>query len=85
MQRLLPLMAILMLAACSEPKLPPPNTAQTLYDTRDQAVQVTVSSVTPPASAVLVSAAGVRYQAPGLSLLSGPHPLTIRHRASASA
>jgi hypothetical protein len=75
MQRFLPLIAVVAMSACSGPKLPAPNTAQATYDGRDQAVQVTISSVALPASAVLVSAAGARYQAPGLSLLSSPHVL----------
>jgi hypothetical protein len=73
MQRLLPLIILLAVPACSGPTLPPPNGAQVIYDGRNQAVQVTVSSVAPPTDAALVSASGVRYQAPGLSLLSSPH------------
>jgi hypothetical protein len=73
MQRFLFFMLILMVAACSGPTLPPPNGAQVIYDGRNQIVQVTISSVSPPTATVLVSASGARYQAPGLSLLSGPH------------
>ena len=73
MQRLLPLTVILAVAACAGPKLPPANSAQTVYDGRDQAVQVTISNVAPPTAAALVSASGARYQAPGLTLLSSPH------------
>lgn len=64
---------ILLVTACSGPTLPPPNAAQVMYDDRNQAVQVTISSVAPATGAALVSASGARYQAPGLSLLSGPH------------
>jgi hypothetical protein len=73
MQRFLFFMFIFTAGACSGPTLPPPNGAQVIYDGRNQAVQVTISSVAPPTAAALVSASGARYQAPGLSLLSGPH------------
>ncbi|WP_428491624.1 hypothetical protein [Rhodopila sp.] len=75
MLRLLSLLAILSIAACSGPKLPPPNTAQATYDGRARAVQVTISSFAMPTSASLVSASGARYPAAGLSLLSSPHVL----------
>ena len=73
MHRFLILVLILSVAACSGPTLPPPNGAQVTYDGRNQAVQVIASSVALPTAAALVSASGIRYQAPGLSLLSGPH------------
>lgn len=75
MQRLLIVVALALLAACSGPRLPPPNTAQASYDGRVQAVKVTVSSVSSPTSAALVSQEGARYQAASLTLLSGPHVL----------
>jgi hypothetical protein len=73
MQRFLIITFILIVAACSGPTLPPPNGAQVIYDSRNQAVQVMISSVALPTEAVLVSASGTRYPALGLSLLSGPH------------
>jgi hypothetical protein len=65
--------AVLALAACSGPRLPPPNSAQAVYDRSAGAVYVTVSSVAPPTGAALVSPSGARYQAAGLSMLSSPH------------
>jgi hypothetical protein len=73
MHRSIALAAVLAMAACSSPRLPPPNTAQAVFDRREGVVQVTVSSVVPPTGVFLVSALGARYQAPGLSLLSSPH------------
>jgi hypothetical protein len=64
-----------MLVACSGPKLPAPNSADVLYDGRDQAVQVMVSSLQPTSSAALVANDGTRYPAAGISLVSGPHVL----------
>ena len=66
---------VALLAACSGPKLPPPNSAQAQYDGRQQAVQVMVSSLQPPSAVALVSADGHRYPASGIALLSGPHVL----------
>jgi hypothetical protein len=63
----------LALAACSGPKLPPPNSAQAAYDRGAGAIYVTVSSVAPPTGAALVSPLGARYQAAGFSMLSSPH------------
>jgi hypothetical protein len=65
--------AVLALAACSGPRLPPPNSARAVYDRSAGAVYVTVSSVAPPTGAALVSPSGARYQAAGLSMLSSPH------------
>jgi hypothetical protein len=73
MVRHLSLAALIVVAACSGPKLPPPNSAEAYYDARQQAVHVAMSSLAPPQSATLVSASGFHYQAPALSLLSGPH------------
>jgi hypothetical protein len=50
--------AVLALAACSGPRLPPPNSAQAVYDRGAGAVYVTVSSVAPPTGAALVSPSG---------------------------
>ena len=72
MRRFTPLAAALALTACSGPRLPPPNSAQAVYDRGAGAVQVTIS-VAPPTGAVLVSPSGARYQAAGLSMLSIPH------------
>jgi hypothetical protein len=65
----------LLLAACSGPRLPSPNSADAHYDKRDSAVQVMVSSVQPPSQVFLVSPEGARYPASGISLVSGPHVL----------
>ncbi len=73
MVRHLSLAALIVVAACSGPKLPPPNSAEAYYDARQQAVHVAMSRLAPPQSATLVSASGFHYQAPALSLLSGPH------------
>src|SRR5689334_3990084 len=64
---------VLAVTACSGPRLPPPNLAQAVYDRGAGAVQVMVSNVAPPTGVVLVSPSGSRYQAAGLSMLSGPH------------
>jgi hypothetical protein len=74
MRRLLPLVVLVVMAGCtSGPKVPPPNSAQAIYDGRDRAVQVTISNIGPPASVALVSASGNRLEAPGITLLAGPH------------
>jgi hypothetical protein len=73
MQRITLLLAVAALAGCSGPKLPPPNTAQAIFDRSAGAVEVTVSSVAALVGAALVSPSGVRYQATGLSLLSSPY------------
>ncbi len=65
-----------LLAACTGPKLPAPNSADVRYDERDRAIQVMVSSLQPPTTVALVAAGdGTRYPAAGISLVSGPHVL----------
>jgi hypothetical protein len=76
MHRSIALAAVLAMAACSSPRLPPPNAAQAVFDRREGVEQVTVNSVVPPTGVFLVSASGARYQAPGLSLRTS---LTTRH------
>lgn len=64
-----------LLAACSGPHLPSPNTTEARYDGRDQAVQVMASGLQPISGAALVSQAGTRYPASGVSIVSTPHVL----------
>jgi hypothetical protein len=71
---LLPAMAMA-LVACSRPRLPPPNSVDARYDEQSRTVQVMVSSRLPASDVVLISPEGVRYPAPGVSLVSGPHVL----------
>ena len=66
---------VLLLAACSGPRLPQPNTTEVRYDARDRAVQVMTSGVQPISGAALVSGQGARYPASVISPLSGPHVL----------
>ena len=73
--RAVALLVLLGLAACSGPRLPPPNSADARYVAPDRAVQVMVSSMQPVSGAALVSGEGARYPASGVSLLSGPHVL----------
>ncbi len=68
------LVIVALLAACG-PRLPPPNSADAQYDGRQQAVQVRVSSLQPPAAVALVASDGRRYPAAGIALVSGPHVL----------
>jgi hypothetical protein len=63
------------LAACSGPKLPPPNSADAHYDGRERAVQLMISGLQPPTAAALVANDGARYPAAGITLVSGPHVL----------
>jgi hypothetical protein len=73
--RAMVILIVLVLAACSGPRLPRPNSADAHYDAPDRAVQVMVSSVQPASSVALISGEGTRYPAAGVSLLSGPHVL----------
>ena len=73
--RALAVLLVVGLAACSGPRLPPPNSADARYDAPDRAVQVRVSNLLPVSGASLVSGEGARYPAAGVSLLSGPHVL----------
>lgn len=66
---------LLLLAACSGPQLPQPNTTEVRYDARNRAVQVMISGVQPISGAALVSGQGSRYPASVISPLSGPHVL----------
>ncbi len=65
----------LILAACSGPRLPQPNTTDVRYDARNQSVQVVISSLQPASDAALISGQGSRYPASAISLVSGPHVL----------
>jgi hypothetical protein len=73
--RFFPLAIALVLAACSGPRMPPPNSADAQYDEHDRAVQVFVSGLQPPSAIALVANDGTRYPASGIALLSGPHVL----------
>ena len=63
------------LAACSGPRLPEPNSADVHYIARERAIQVMYSGLQPATAAALVGNDGTRYSASGLSLVSGPHVL----------
>jgi hypothetical protein len=63
------------LAACSGPKLPEPNSADVRYNGRERAIQVMVSGLQPATAVALVANDGTRYPASGLALVSGPHVL----------
>jgi len=63
------------LSACSGTRLPEPNSVDARYDSRARAIQVMVSALQPASAAELVSEAGERYQAAGISLVSAPHVL----------
>jgi hypothetical protein len=69
------LVVIGLLAACSGPRLPPPNSVNAQYDTRQRAVQVMVSGRQQPTGATLVASNGARYAASDIVLISGPHVL----------
>ena len=73
--RFFSLVVIGLLAACSGPRLPPPNSVNAQYDARQRAVQVMVSGLQPPTDATLVANDGARYAASGIVLISGPHVL----------
>jgi hypothetical protein len=66
---------VAIVAACSGPKVPPPNSADARYDGRERAVQLMVSGLQPASDAALVSNDGKRYPASGIALVSGPHVL----------
>jgi hypothetical protein len=63
------------LAACSGPKLPAPNSADVRYDARASALQLMISGLQPATAAALVANDGTRYPASGIALVSGPHVL----------
>ena len=69
------LLAVVALAACAGPRLPPPNGATAEYDARDHAVHVLISGLQPATEAALVDPDGKRYPAVGFSVISGPHVL----------
>ncbi len=69
------LAGVAVVAACSGPKLPAPNSADARYDGRERAVQLMVSGLQPATAAALVSNDGKRYPASGIALISGPHVL----------
>jgi hypothetical protein len=69
------LLAVVALAACAGPRLPPPNGAIAEYDGRDHAVHVLISGLQPATEATLVDQDGRQYPAVGFSVISGPHVL----------
>jgi hypothetical protein len=69
------LVGLVVLGACSGPRLPAPNSIDARYDSDDRAIQVMVSSLQPPSAATLVSEQGDRYPASGIALVSAPHVL----------
>ena len=71
--RFLALLVLAVLAACSGPKLPAPNSADIRYDGSDRAVRIMISGLQPPSGAALVASDGTRYPASGIALVSGPH------------
>ena len=66
---------VAVLAACSGPKLPEPNSADVRYDGRERAIQLMISGLQPATAAALVANDGTRYPASGIALVSGPHVL----------
>ena len=75
MIRTLFLFAVFVLAGCTGPRLPPPNSATAEYDPRDNAVHVLISGLQPATEAALVDQDGRRFPAVGFSVISGPHVL----------
>jgi hypothetical protein len=69
------LLAVVAVAACAGPRLPPPNNAIAEYDARDHAVHVLISGLQPATEAALVDQDGNRYPAVGFSVINGPHVL----------
>jgi len=69
------LFAVFVLAGCTGPRLPPPNSARAEYEPGDNAVHVLISGLQPATEAALVDQDGRRFPAVGFSVISGPHVL----------